>query len=100
MFKTTNIKKQLFWDDVRHVCIQNDYYTCGDVKSYERLLDYVRTLDNVTEENLFHIALDIFNHSDIERICNECGIDRCGVMESILFNLTEVTHTFYKVEEV
>ncbi len=100
MFRTTNIKRLLNWDDVRKVCIQNDYYTFGDNKDYEEMLGYVMKLNNCTDEDLIGIAQDIFNHTDIERICEEGGVDRAGAFASILFNLSEEVHTIFTVEEV
>lgn len=100
MFKKTNVTRKLFWDDVRQVCIQNEYYTHGDNEDYSALLKYIDTLGEVNDQALFNIAQDIYNHSDIERIMNEGGVDECGAFESIIFNITEKVHTFYKVEEV
>ena len=100
MFKKVNSTKKLFWDDVRKVCIQNDYYTFGNNAQYSNLMSFVSKKETVTEEDIFVISNDIFAHSDIERIMDEGGVDECGAFESILFNLTEETHTFYTVEEV
>ena len=100
MFKKVNVTRKLFWDDVRQVCIQNQYYTRGTNEEYLDLFNIVRSFSTVDDTQLFIVAQDIYNHSDVERIMNEGGVDECGVMESILFNLTEVTHTFYEVAEV
>lgn len=100
MFKKVNVTRKLFWDDVRQVCIQNQYYTRGTNEEYMDLFNIIRSFSTVDDTQLFIVAQDIYNHSDVERIMNEGGVDECGVMESILFNLTEVTHTFYEVAEV
>lgn len=100
MFKKVNVTRKLFWDDVRQVCIQNQYYTRGTNEEYLDLFNIIRSFSTVDDTQLFIVAQDIYNHSDVERIMNEGGVDECGVMESILFNLTEVTHTFYEVAEV
>lgn len=100
MFKKVNVTRKLFWDDVRQVCIQNQYYTRGTNEEYLDLFNIVRSFSTVDDTQLFIVAQDIYNHSDVERIMNGGGVDECGVMESILFNLTEVTHTFYEVAEV
>ena len=100
MFKKVNVTRKLFWDDVRQVCIQNQYYTRGTNEEYLDLFNIIRSFSTVDDTQLFIVAQDIYNHSDVDRIMNEGGVDECGVMESILFNLTEVTHTFYEVEEL
>ena len=100
MFKKVNVTRKLFWDDVRQVCIQNQYYTRGTNEEYMDLFNISRSFSTVDDTQLFIVAQDIYNHSDVDRIMNEGGVDECGVMESILFNLTEVTHTFYEVAEV
>ncbi len=100
MFKKVNVTRKLFWDDVRQVCIQNQYYTRGTNEEYMDLFNIIRSFSTVDDTQLFIVAQDIYNHSNVERIMNEGGVDECGVMESILFNLTEVTHTFYEVAEV
>ena len=99
MFKKVNVTRKLFWDDVRQVCIDNQYYTRGNCEEYESLLSTVRSFSTIDDTQLFLIAQDIYNHSNVQRIMEEGGVDECGVMESILFNLTEVTHTFYEVAE-
>lgn len=100
MFKKVNVTRKLFWDDVRQVCIQNNYYTRGTNEEYMDLFNIIRSFSTIDDTQLFIVAQDIYNHSDVDRIMNEGGVDECGVMESILFNLTEVTHTFYEVAEV
>lgn len=99
LFKKVNVTRKLFYDDVREVCIQNEYYTRGTVEEYSAMFDMIRSFSTIDDTQLFLIAQDIYNHSNIERIMNEGGVDECGVMESILFNLTEATHTFYTVAE-
>lgn len=100
LFKKVSVTRKLFWDDVRQVCIQNNYYTHGTNEEYTDLFNIIRSFSIVDDTQLFIVAQDIYNHSDVQRIMEEGGIDECGVMESILFNISEVTHTFYEVAAV
>lgn len=60
--KRTLIKK-LYFNDVRELCINNNYYTNGDNKSYNNLCDYIVSKTTITDNNLLHIAEDIKKHS-------------------------------------
>lgn len=63
MFKVMKIFRG---DNVRKVCIEKDWYTCGTCEQYDRLL---RAAYLVQGEDLKHIeslARDIYSHSDVE----------------------------------
>ena len=65
------IRKTLRQEDVRQVCIEKDYYTRGDCKSYEEMfsmLDYRSKVSdsNISSGRLYDIAEDIKDHSDTE----------------------------------
>ena len=84
-------------DRVRQVCIDNDYYTKGDVRAYERLLETVPS--EPTDIEFVRMAQNIYGHSDIDRLCGVYGCDEQEVMESILFNLYNASWTQVKVSE-
>ena len=65
------IRKTLRPEDVRQVCIENNYYTRGDCKAYEEMfsmLDYRSKVSdsNISSGRLYDIAEDIKDHSDTE----------------------------------
>lgn len=77
----------MYYDDLRSVCIRNDYYTRGTNAEYEALFGKLRdgccNLRNITTELLAEIATDIKAHSDTEdeitdimynlaRVCISC----------------------------
>lgn len=55
--------------DLRALCIENDWYTCGDNEEYcalfNRLYDGDGYSVNLDTEKLAEIAQDIMDHSDI-----------------------------------
>lgn len=65
---------------VREVCINQDWYTAGDNESYDNMFSFIRTLHNVSTEDLQTVATDIKENSDTEHdiedimfvLANEC----------------------------
>lgn len=57
--------------DVRSMCITYDYYTCGDCKAYDRMFSKCHKAK--TPEDIYLIAVDIWEHSDQETFMDECG---------------------------
>lgn len=58
------MKKILFAEDVRKVCIDYNLYTNGDNQSYECLLEFVGVMGkDFTDNTLYYIAQDILDHS-------------------------------------
>lgn len=68
--------------DVRRVCINFDYYTCGDNEEYDTMLEFVRA-HKPTTNNILWVANDICNHSDLHRY-NATYTEK---IESIMYNL-------------
>ena len=57
------MKEIRMWGDVRTFCINHNYYTRGDNRAYQTMLDYV--YDNKpTTEAIEIVARDILKHSD------------------------------------
>lgn len=61
------IKEKRIWHpgDVRMFCIRNEYYCGGCNEEYDRMLTFVRD-NEPTVENIYKVAADIAEHSDIE----------------------------------
>ena len=62
--------RTLSTDDLRALCIQNNWYTRGTCEEYEALFDKLYDEDgchiHLTTEKLAEIAEDIMEHSRIE----------------------------------
>ncbi len=91
--RTTKTRKSINRDDLRNLCIRQEYYTRGDCKAYEELLDFV-TDRNITDTDIIAIADNIYDHSDIDRIMSEYGCGSDDVFDSIYFNVGELVHWF------
>lgn len=81
-----NLKRTISMDKVRSICIANEYYTCGDTQDYSRMLNTVSD-GEFTDSVLKQVAMDIYNHSDIEKFMGLYGCSEIDVLESIVFNL-------------
>ena len=77
---------------LRQLCIEQDWYTCGDNEDYENLFkrlraDYI-TPANMTTEKLAEIATDIKEHSDTDM-----------EITSIMFFLAKACDTWFDVAQ-
>lgn len=59
------LRKRLSPMSIRKVCIENCYYTSGDVDAYNKLL-FEFELADITVEHLVMLAEDIKDHSNTE----------------------------------
>ena len=91
------VTRRLDRDIVRDLCIKHDYYTMGDVREYDRLLDMIPL--EPTDEDFIDIAKDIYRHTDIDRICGTYSCDETEAMASILFELYNASWTHVDVTE-
>lgn len=69
--KTTILKRTLRPEDVRMVCIDHNYYTCGDNEEYGNMFSMLdmkigAAHSNINGYRLQMIAEDIKAHSDTE----------------------------------
>lgn len=89
------VKRYISAGKVRNICIENGYYTRGDNEAYSKMLDSINVKDEFNDEKLKSVAVDIYNHSDIENMMLLYGIDELEVMEHIVYTL--VNGSSYKV---
>ena len=61
------IKETRQWsmEDVRRECVENNWYTKGTNKDYEKMLEFVSTKEP-TNANMLKLAIDISEHSNFE----------------------------------
>lgn len=95
-------------EEIYRLCNDNGYYTRGDNASYDRMLhmpyeyDYADNrlcLKDMKDEDYIEIAQDIFEHSNVEKLTEECGITETELMESILSGLYNYSYTKVKIEK-
>lgn len=67
---------------VRAMCIRENLYTCGTVDDYCKMFQKCELGFNILE-----IALDIFDHSNKERLITQSGNTQKDVLENICYGL-------------
>lgn len=83
------ITETIQWDssEIRNMCIENNWYTAGDIKAYSNMLNYVEK-NEPTKMNIYKVAKDILDHSSDSEL----------YVEAIMFIISnDVVKTFYKV---
>lgn len=83
------ITEEIRWlsSEIRNMCIENDWYTAGDVRAYSEMLEFVE-LNEPTKLNIYKVAQDILEHSDDPEL----------YVEAIMFVISnDVVKTFYEV---
>ncbi|MEG1662935.1 MAG: hypothetical protein RR338_03025 [Clostridia bacterium] len=77
--------------DVQDMCERYNYYTGGNCQDYERLRKRVNNLNNVSNKDIYNIAVDIIEHTP--------ELDMKGNITAIMFLVDELTHTFYTITD-
>ena len=76
--------------DIRDMCINNNWYTAGDIRAYSKMLKYVEKSEP-TKLNIYNVAKDILEHSDDPEL----------YVEAIMFEIgNKVVKTFYEVQSL
>jgi hypothetical protein len=88
------LSKRIFRDELRRLCINKDWYTCGDIEAYDNLFNMLH--EDMDDAEIVGICIDIYDHSDVERISNEDGVSYEDVFDNIVFEVYELVHTFVK----
>ena len=83
--------QRISMSDVRSMCIEYDWYTCGTNQQYDKMLRMVNALSDkqiITADDLYPIASDILAHSNTDHD-----------VASIMWALGKKIVRFYDVEE-
>lgn len=82
--------RHLSGDDLRSLCIRNNWYTHGTCEEYERLFNFLHDEcgcpENMTTDKLAEIAEDIMEHSDITSY----------TITTVMFELARACNTFFE----
>ena len=81
------IYRNLDYSRVLEMCVHYQYYTRGDISSYNNMLNMCKLKSDATDSVIISIAKDIYNHTDIQKIMHEYGCDEKEVLANIVFNL-------------
>ncbi|MEG1662999.1 MAG: hypothetical protein RR338_03345 [Clostridia bacterium] len=73
------------------MCERDNYYTGGNCEDYDNLYKMVNQLINVTNKDIYNIAVDILEHTpELDMEINITGM---------MFCVSELAHTFYTIKE-
>ena len=105
MEKIVNCKvkesRVLYSDSVRRLCIDKNWYTCGTSSDYKKLLDYVASKRTFTLNDIKKVAINIYNHSDIDTLASEYGCENELYLNHILYEiLNNITYSFVTTSNV
>jgi hypothetical protein len=89
------LSKRIFRDELRRLCIDKDWYTCGDIVAYDNLFNMLH--EDMDDAEIVGICIDIYDHTDVERISNEDGVSYEDIFDNIVFEVYELVHTFVEV---
>lgn len=92
--------KRMDDDKLRSMCVKSNWYTAGTNEDYINMFKMCKK-DNITTNQLFKIAKDIYEHTDVDRAEQGCSND-CSDMDNILnmmLYVNDCTYVFYEVVE-
>lgn len=90
-----NEKKYWGMSEVRSMCIKHRFYTAGDCEAYGKMLNFVSN-HKPTTNNIYKVATDIFEHSDID--LDRYGCDRNEMIQAIMFDIhKECVSVLYEI---
>ncbi len=78
--------RRILSEDLRELCIRNNWYTRGDCKAYSHLLnELAHEKENITTDDIVEIAQDILEHSDTDQ-----------ELTSICFDVARIAVSFFE----
>ena len=92
--------KRIDTNKVRAMCIKNNWYTAGTTKDYSNMFRMCET-DNVTPLNLYEIAKDIYEHTNIDTAktgCNREYSDNENILNMMIY-VNDCSYVFYEMSE-
>ena len=92
--------KRIDINKLRSMCIKNNWYTAGSIEEYCNMFKMCEK-DNITVSQLFKIAKDIYEHTDVDGAYQGCSSDYSD-NENILNMMTYIndcSYVFYEIVE-
>lgn len=86
------LSKRIFRDELRRLCINQDWYTLGDIKQYDALFDKLSC--DMDDAEIIGVCFDIYGHTDVEEIASNDGVSCEEVFDIIVYEVYELVHTF------
>lgn len=84
---------------VNRMCVDNSWYTKGSVEDYDRMMSMCRK-DHITTSQLYKIAKDIYEHTDVNNETIGCGCelsDEENILNMMIY-INDCTYTCFIIE--
>ena len=86
------LRKQIFRDELRNLCVRKDWFTCGSIADYDAMFNKLN--NDMSDEEIVDVCKDIFDYSDVEKTAREYGVAYEEVFDNIVYEVFEIVHTF------
>lgn len=86
------LRKQIFRDELRSLCVRKDWFTCGSIADYDAMFNKLN--NDMSDDEIVNVAIDIYNYSDVEKTAEEYGVAYEEVFDNIVYEVFEIVHTF------
>lgn len=90
--------RRLDTDKLRSMCIKNNWYTSGSNEDYINMFKMCEK-DNITINQLFKIAKDIYEHTNVDRATQGCSneySDNDNILNMMIY-INDCTYVFYEM---
>ena len=90
--------KRIDTDKLRNICINNNWYTRGTNSDYMNMFKMCEK-DNISTNQLYKIAKDIYEHTDIESATNGCDADYSddeNILNMMIY-VNDASYVFYEI---
>ena len=90
--------KRIDTDKLRHICINNNWYTCGSNADYMNMFKMCEK-DNISTNQLYKITKDIYEHTDVESAINGCSTeysDEENILNMMIY-VNDASYVFYEM---
>lgn len=88
--------RKLSREDLRALCIRNDWYTGGNNAEYYNLMCKVDNIYHVTTDDIVEIATDIIEHSETAKQNFDKATGGEDFYEYVMFMIGEECHSFFE----
>lgn len=92
--------KRIDTDKLRNICINNNWYTAGNTANYNNMFRMCQK-NNISTNQLFKIAKDIYEHSNVEKAkqgCSKDYSDKENILNMMIY-INDCTYVYYEMSE-
>ena len=90
--------KRIDTDKLRHICINNNWYTRGTNADYMNMFKMCEK-DNISANQLYKITKDIYEHTNIASAINGCSTDYSdeeNILNMMIY-VNDASYVFYEL---